>query len=102
MEKVAAKEWDLTAMLRAIADPTRRRILQLLKQKGCCSIGMGFGLCACDIEERVSLSQPTVSHHMSVLIRAGLVEGERHGQWRWYRRNEPALRELARAMRNEL
>jgi ArsR family transcriptional regulator len=89
-------------MLRAIADPTRRRILSALKQKGACSIGKGVGLCACDIEEHVRLTQPTISHHMSVLKKAGLVEAKKEGQWMWYRRNESAVRELARNLRESL
>ena len=88
-----------TRMLRAIADPTRRRILELLKQKGCCSIGRKEGLCACDIEAQVKLSQPTVSHHMDVLRRAGLVQAEKYEQWMWYRRDEKGLRQLSRALK---
>ena len=93
---------DLDSVLHAIADPTRRRILALLKQSGCCSIGKGVGLCACDIETRVELSQPTISHHMKVLTRAGLVEGQKIGQWMWYRRNEKALREALASLCEDL
>lgn len=93
---------NLDRMLRAIADPTRRRILNTLKQKGACSIGKDVGMCACDIEERIRLTQPTISHHMSVLKKAGLVEAKKEGQWMWYRRNEGAVRELARSLRESL
>jgi ArsR family transcriptional regulator len=99
MKAAAVSEDTLTQMLRAIADPVRRRILRLLGEKGCCSIGKDVGMCACDIEERIGLSQPTISHHMSVLKDAGLVEAEKVGQWMWYRRNEQGLRELERALR---
>jgi ArsR family transcriptional regulator, arsenate/arsenite/antimonite-responsive transcriptional repressor len=92
----------LTLMLRALADPTRRRILGMLKQRGCCSIGKDVGLCACDIEAQIDLSQPTISHHMAVLKDAGLVQSEKIGQWMWYRRNEPALRRMERALTREL
>jgi ArsR family transcriptional regulator len=93
--------------LHAIADPTRRRILQALKQRGTGSaevppMGKHSGLCAGDIEERVRLSQPTISHHMAILTRAGLVEAVKKGQWRWYRRNEKALRRLVRSLRTHL
>jgi ArsR family transcriptional regulator len=60
-------ERELIDALKAVADPTRLKILQLLKQKGCCSIGKAVGMCACDIEEQVQLSQPTISHHMAIL-----------------------------------
>ena len=89
-------------MLHAIADPTRRRILQALKERGGCSIGKDVGLCASDIEMRVHLSQPTISHHMSILKRAGLVEAKKLGLWMWYRRNESALREFTKALKENL
>ena len=92
----------VTEMLRAIADPVRRRILEMLKQPGCCSIDRKTGLCACDIEREFDLSQPTISHHLGILRQAGLIEAEKVGQWMWYRRNEPAVRRLARALGNAL
>ena len=95
-------EQDLNRILNAIADPTRRRILQSLKEHGGCSIGKDVGLCASDIERRVHLSQPTISHHMAILTKAGLVEAKKIGLWRWYRRNESALREFARALKKSL
>ncbi|MGA7907692.1 MAG: metalloregulator ArsR/SmtB family transcription factor [Candidatus Sulfotelmatobacter sp.] len=93
---------SLDRALHAIADPTRRRILQALKERNACSIGKETGLCAGDIEGRIHLSQPTISHHMAVLTRAGLVEAMKQGQWRWYRRNEGALRLLTKALRKQL
>jgi ArsR family transcriptional regulator len=93
---------DLDRTLHAIADPTRRRILQALKERGACSIGKSTGLCAGDIEERIHLTQPTISHHMAILAKAGLVEAVKHGQWRWYRRNESALRVMLKTLRSKL
>jgi DNA-binding transcriptional ArsR family regulator len=95
-------EQTLNRGLHAIADPARRRILQALKERGACSIGQDVGLCASDIEVRVHLSQPTISHHMAILSKAGLVEAKKLGRWMWYRRNEPALREFFRALRGNL
>jgi ArsR family transcriptional regulator, arsenate/arsenite/antimonite-responsive transcriptional repressor len=91
-------EQALNRILQAIADPTRRRILHALKERGGCSIGKQSGLCASDIEERIHLSQPTISHHMGILKDAGLVQAKKQGQWMWYRRNEKALGELARKL----
>jgi DNA-binding transcriptional ArsR family regulator len=98
---------SLDRRLAAISDPTRRRILAALKPRGVVSpsappVAKITGLCAGDIEERVRLSQPTISHHMAILTRAGLVEAAKQGQWRWYRRNEKALRLLVKALRAEL
>ena len=95
-------EQELNRMLHAVADPTRRRILQALKERGRCSLDKAVGLCASDIEQRIHLSQPTISHHMSVLKKAGLVEAHKLGQWMWYRRNETGLRDFARTLRENL
>jgi len=92
----------LDRMLHAVADPTRRRILSALKEKDACSLGKETGLCACDIEQRIHLTQPTVSHHMAILKQAGLVQASKQGQWMWYRRNETVLRDLARSLRDTL
>lgn len=97
-----ATDQVLDRMLHAVADPTRRRILNVLKERDACSIGKDTGLCACDIEQRIRLTQPTVSHHMAILKKAGLVQASKQGQWMWYRRNEAALRELARSLRDSL
>jgi ArsR family transcriptional regulator len=99
---MAPTEQDLNRILNAIADPTRRRILQALKEHGGCSIDKQVGLCASDIERRIRLSQPTISHHMAVLTKAGLVEAKKIGLWRWYRRNEAALREIVRTLKKRM
>ena len=93
---------SLNRILNAVADPTRRRILQALKQLGGSSQRNQPGLCAGDIEQRVRLSQPTISHHMAILTKAGLVEASKQGQWRWYRRNQSAIRALVKKLRAEL
>jgi DNA-binding transcriptional ArsR family regulator len=93
---------DLDRFLQAIADPMRRRILRALKEKGGCSIGKETGLCAADIEQRVKLAQPTVSHHMRILEKADLVEVKREGHWRWYRRNEKLITEMTRGLKEQL
>ncbi len=97
-----ASEDRLSVLLQAIADPVRRKILKLLKQRGCCSIGKPQGMCACDIEARIDLSQPTISHHMAILRKAGLVQAQKEGPWMWYQRDEKALKELAEALEEGL
>jgi len=94
---------SLDRALHAIADPTRRRILQVLKEgKRGIEGKVEPCLCAGDVEERVGLSQPTISHHMAILTQAGLVEATKQGQWRWYRRNEKALRQMMKMLRGKL
>ncbi|SRR5579859_226364 len=99
---MALTEKQLVAALKAVADPARLKILRLLKEKGQCSIGKAVGMCACDVQDHVRLAQPTISHHMSILRKAGLVTAEKHGLWMWYRRNEKSLKALGHAMSSEL
>ena len=109
------QEASIDRAVHAIADSTRRRILGTLKQRGARSgvspsghRSQGFaeekcsGLCAGDIEERVKLSQPTISHHMAILTKAGLVEVVKQGQWRWYRRNEKAIQKVIQGLRAKI
>jgi len=100
---------SLDRALHAIADPTRRRILQALREGSAAKAKAGAGksspdscLCAGDIEERIHLTQPTISHHMAILTKAGLVEATKQGQWRWYRRNEKALKQIVKTLRTKL
>lgn len=92
----AAGAERLAAVLKVIAEPTRLRLLSLV------AAHQDSEECICNLTDVVGLSQPTVSHHMAVLRDAGLVEAEKVGQWMWYRRNERALRELARALNDEV
>ena len=93
---------DLVLAFKALGDPTRLKILELLKARGktCCDLiaREEKGLCACDIERAVGLSQAAVSHHMDLLRRSGLIEAEKRGRWMFYRRNEAALAGLAEAV----
>ena len=93
---------DLAAFLHAIAEPARRHILLALKEKRTSSGAGKSGLCGGEIEESVKLSQPTVSHHMRVLEKAGLVEVRKQGHWRWYRRNEKHISRMTRALKQHL
>ncbi len=93
---------DLAPFLHAIADPARRRILLVLKEKRTSSAARKTGLCAGEIEERVKLSQPTISHHMRILEKAGLVEVRKEGHWRLYRRDEKEIAAISRSLRRNL
>jgi ArsR family transcriptional regulator, arsenate/arsenite/antimonite-responsive transcriptional repressor len=83
---------DLAAVLKALGDPTRLEIVALL------AAARG-ALCACDVESRFDLSQPTVSHHLRLLREAGLVSGERRGTWVFYTLEFGALRRVADGLR---
>ena len=96
---VPKRDMELVTICKALGDPTRLKILELLKSKGrsCCDLILREerGLCACDIEQAVKLSQAAVSHHMGLLRRAGLVRAEKRGRWVYYSRNEAAIAGLA-------
>jgi ArsR family transcriptional regulator len=96
----------LVEAFKALADPTRLGILELLRKRGksrCGPVRAGeAGMCACDVEAAVGLSQAAVSHHMAILRRAGLVHAEKRGRWMFYRREEAALTTLARALAGQL
>ena len=81
--------------LKLLGDPTRFKILEFLAEPiaSCCS--REDGVCGCDLEAFLGLSQPTVSHHMKQLVDAGLVRSERRGRWVYYDLEPKALRELA-------
>jgi ArsR family transcriptional regulator, arsenate/arsenite/antimonite-responsive transcriptional repressor len=82
---------QLAGALKAIADPARLRLLSLIQAQP------GHEACVCHLTEPLGLSQPTVSHHLKVLLQAGLVERDQRGSWAYFRvREEPlgALREL--------
>ena len=93
---------DLAPVFKALGDPTRLKILDLLKTHGrsCCDLVSASerGLCACDIEAAVGLSQAAVSHHMDILKRAGLVLAEKRGRWKFYSRNEAAIGNLSETL----
>ena len=67
------------AVLKALADPNRLRILALLAAQPA-----GEPLCVCDVESGFDLSQPTISHHLKVLREAGLVSVTKQGLWHYF------------------
>ncbi len=75
---------DLSTKLKALADTHRLNILEFLLNtvQSCCS--REEGVCACDLEDFLGLSQPTVSHHMKLLVQAGFVRAEKRGRWVYY------------------
>ena len=63
----------------ALSDPIRLRLLSFIASADTDEV------CVCDLIEPSGRSQPTVSHHMKILIDAGLVTREKRGLWVWYR-----------------
>jgi ArsR family transcriptional regulator len=79
----------LARTLKAIADPARLRLLSMV------AAHEGGEACACDLIEPLGLSQPTVSHHLKVLVEAGLLTRDKRGVWAYYALVPGALDRLA-------
>ena len=88
----AATAETLAGVLKAIAEPTRLRLLSLVAAHA------DGEACICDLTEPVALSQPTVSHHMRVLVDAGLLTRDQRGKWAYYRLVPGAMDSLAAAL----
>jgi ArsR family transcriptional regulator len=67
----------LAERLKAVADPTRLRMLDLLVQQE-------VPLCVCDITPQFEQNQPTISHHLRILREVGLIDCEKRGIWAYY------------------
>jgi ArsR family transcriptional regulator len=68
---------DLAGLLKALGDPTRLRMLDLLAQQSA-------PICVCDITPLFDQNQPTISHHLRLLREAGLIDTEKRGIWSYY------------------
>ena len=87
----AADAESLAGALKVLADPARLRLLSLIESQPTSEA------CVCHLTEPLGLTQPTVSHHLKVLLSAGLVERDQRGSWAYYRivpGSLDALREL--------
>jgi ArsR family transcriptional regulator len=65
--------------LKAVADPVRLRLISLV------AAHEDGEACVCDLTAPVGLSQPTVSHHLKILVDAGILTREQRGKWAYYR-----------------
>lgn len=83
---------ELAGLFKVLADPARLRLLSLV------AAGADGEACACDLVEPVGKSQPTVSHHLSLLVDAGLLTREKRGKWAWYRVVPERLASLREAL----
>lgn len=85
----AAEAAGLAQALKVIADPARLRLLSLIQAQP------SGEACVCHLTEPLGLTQPTVSHHLKVLLEAGLVEREQRGSWAYFRVVPDQLRALS-------
>lgn len=75
------------AVLKAIGHPVRLRILHVLASSK-------QDVCACDVEAHFDLAQPTISHHLRILRKAGLIESESRSPWVYFRLRPGAVGRL--------
>lgn len=84
-----AAEAEATAgLFKALADPARVRIVNLLATRR-------EPVCACEFEPALGLSQPTVSHHLKKLTEAGLLRREQRARWAYFSLQRDAVEKLA-------
>ena len=76
---------QVAPLLKALANPVRLRLMSLVASRA------GGEACVCDLNDAFELSQPTISHHMKVLHKAGLVDRDKRGVWVYYRVRPQAL-----------
>ncbi|TYL54223.1 ArsR/SmtB family transcription factor [Agromyces mariniharenae] len=83
---------DLARKLKALADPTRLRLVSIV------AASEGEEACVCDLIEPVGLSQPTVSHHLKILMEAGFLSRSKRGTWAYYKLVPGALGQLSQLL----
>lgn len=83
---------ELADLLKALADPVRLRLVSFVASAEAGEV------CACDLPGLLDRSQPTVSHHLSLLVKAGILEREQRGKWAWFRLREQRLAALSQAL----
>ena len=83
---------ELAVTFKALADPARVRLLSLIAN------APGAEACVCDLIAPLERSQATVSHHLAVLVEAGLLTREKRGKWAWYQLVPQRLEQMRTAL----
>jgi ArsR family transcriptional regulator, arsenate/arsenite/antimonite-responsive transcriptional repressor len=74
----ASQAADLARLLKALADPTRLRLVSMVAAHD------GGEACVCELTEPLGLTQPTISHHLKILVDAGIFTRDKRGVWAYY------------------
>ncbi len=90
-----AEATEFAGWFKALADPTRIQILNLLAQSE-------EPVCVCEITPRFQIGQPTISHHLKILRDTRFVHAERRGTFMYYRLNRACIQEFPEAARRIL
>lgn len=88
----ASQAADLAHVLKALADPTRLRLVSMV------AAHEGGEACVCDLTEPLGLTQPTISHHLKILVDAGILTRDKRGVWAYYALVPSAMDALATAL----
>ncbi|MEU0537373.1 ArsR/SmtB family transcription factor [Amycolatopsis tolypomycina] len=80
-------------LFKALSDPVRIRLVSLIRRSP------GGEACFCDLAEDFAMPQPSLSHHLRVLVTAGILTRERRGTWSWYRLVPEPLESLGSLLR---
>lgn len=92
-EAITAEQAEnLARSLKAISDPARLRLISMVAAHA------DAEACVCDLTEPLGLSQGTVSHHLKILVDAGIFTRDKRGTWAYYRLVPGALDSLARVL----
>jgi ArsR family transcriptional regulator, arsenate/arsenite/antimonite-responsive transcriptional repressor len=84
---------DLSRVMKALADPTRLRLVSMVAAHD------GGEACVCDLTVPLGLTQPTISHHLKILMQAGLLRRQKRGVWAYYSLVPAALDAVAAVLR---
>ena len=88
----AGQAEDLARTFKALGDPTRLRLISIV------AASADEEACVCDLIEPVGLSQPTVSHHLKILMDAGFLTRSKRGTWAYYKLVPGALDKLSQVL----
>ncbi len=81
---------ELAATLKSLADPIRLKLINLIAGSG--------EVCACDLPALLDRTQPTTSHHLSQLVKAGFLAREQRGKWAWFRVRQERLAAVSQVL----
>lgn len=101
---------ELGLVAKALSDPTRLEIADIMARgRGSCCMpdaasrgvpgaAEPHGICVCELQDQLGLSQSKVSYHLRILREAGLIDVETRGKWAFYSLREEGLRSLVEAV----
>jgi len=89
----ASQASDMARVIKALADPTRLRLVSMV------AAHEGGEACVCDLTAPLGLTQPTISHHLKILVDAGIFTRDKRGVWAYYSLVPAALDVLSAVLR---